>query len=474
MKKNPITDADFLLDTAAARELYHQYAARMPIVDYHNHLNPALIANNHRFESIAQLWLAGDHYKWRALRTLGVSEKYLSGEASDYEKFQIWCKNLPFLIGNPLYHWSHIELARYFDLHMPISEKTANEIYRIVSEKLQTEHYTTHGIFSRFNLRVCCTTDDPTDSLEYHAQTQQKRLPFLLLPSFRPDNALIYKNHQSFRQYMERLATAAASNIQNLDDVKSALAKRIDYFDAMGCRTADHGLLYLPTAPEETQLNSAEKIFQKMMSGKPVSQQEKDAYLYDLLLFLCEQYAQKGWVQQFHLGAKRNNNERAFQQLGADTGYDSIGAYAQVNALNDFLNTLDKKDALAKTIIYNLNPKESAAFAATCGNFHREGIKGFVQWGAPWWFLDQKHHIEEYFNILAHIGVMSVSIGMLTDSRSFMSLPRHEYYRRLLCRTLGRWIEEGLVANDMDTNGEIVCNICYYNVCRFFNFPVQP
>lgn len=473
MTRNPITDADFLLDTPAAKHLYHEYAANMPIVDYHNHLNPALIADNYRFGSIAELWLAGDHYKWRALRALGVAERYLSGDATDREKFQVWCKNLPLLIGNPLYHWSHIELARYFGINLLISEKTADEIYRLVNQKLESEAYTVHRIFTKFDLRVCCTTDDPCDSLEHHAKAAATgKQNFLLLPGFRPDNALIYKTHESFRAYVEKLADAAGTSIRNLDDMKAALVQRIDYFDSLGCRTADHGLNCLPP-PLETDIETPETVFRKMLDGAPVSQAEKDAYLYHLLLFLCEQYARKGWVQQFHLGAKRNNNERAFYQLGADKGYDSIGIYPQANALNDFLNELEKKYALTKTIIYNLNPAENAAFASVCGNFHREGVKGFVQWGAPWWFLDQKHHIEEYFNILANIGVLSVSIGMLTDSRSFMSLPRHEYYRRLLCRTLGRWIEQGLIADDEDINGEIVRDICYRNVVNFFKFPIQ-
>lgn len=471
MVNNPIAHPDFLLDTSAAKELYHQCAAHLPVVDYHNHLSPALIAQNHRFSSIAELWLEGDHYKWRALRALGVDEYFLTGNASDYEKFYTWCKNLPFLIGNPLYHWSHLELDRYFGIQTLISEKTADFIYQSVNQILQSTQVTTHAIFDRFKLKVCCTTDDPCDTLEHHVALQEGDQEFVLLPGFRPDNALIFKGHEVFKTYLERLSHAAGMPIHSLDDLKEALVKRIDFFDALGCKTADHGLHYVPSKPQNEAL--AETSFQKMLHGKAVSLEEMEAYVYHMLIFLAEQYAKKGWVQQFHLGAKRNNNERAFLTLGPDKGYDSIGGFNQVNALNDFFNELEKKEALTKTIIYNLNPTDSAAFAATCGNFHRKGVKGFIQWGAPWWFLDQRHHIEEYFNILSNISVLSVSIGMLTDSRSFMSLPRHEYYRRLLCRTLGRWIAEGLIANDKETNQQIVADICFNNVVNFFGFKIK-
>ncbi|PUZ20726.1 D-glucuronate isomerase [Chitinophaga costaii] len=464
MKK--FLDEDFLLRGATAQKLYHEYAALMPVIDYHNHLPPDQIATNKQFENISQAWLYGDHYKWRAMRIHGIPEAYCTGGKADWEKFEQWAATVPYTMRNPLYHWTHLELRRYFDIEELLSPATAASIYRICSEKLQTPDYSVQNLLRRMQVKTLCTTDDPADTLEYHAQLQG--LDIKVLPAFRPDKSLAVEDPVSYNVYLEQLGAAANIDIRQYSDLLAALKNRHDFFATMGGTVADHGLdkLYVETFTEKEIAN----IFSKVRAGHPLAAAEVMQFKSALMLQLAEWNAEKGWVQQFHLGALRNTNSRMLKLLGPDTGWDAIGDYPQGIALGRFLDLLENKRALAKTIIYNLNPADNIMFSTIAASFNDGSTPGKVQYGAAWWFLDQQHGITDQLNALSNTGLLSRFIGMLTDSRSFLSYPRHEYFRRILCDMLGTEIDNGELPRDMDWIGKMVQDISYNNAAAYFGF----
>ena len=458
---------DFLLLTSFARRLYHDYAKDLPIIDYHNHLSPEKIAEDYRFDNISQVWLHGDHYKWRAMRTLGIDEKYITGNASDLEKFMKWGETVPYTVRNPLYHWTHLELKRYFNIDVLLDQYNAQEIYNSCSEQLQSPANSTMGLLEKMKVEVVCTTDDPLDSLEYH-QKASKYDGLKLLPAFRPDKAYAVENTAVFLEYLGNLEVVVSASIHTYTDLLEALESRINYFHENGCRLADHGLDYLPFYISGTY--NASKIFSTLKNGKSLNLDEVAYFKSDVLKFLSKCYHKKAWVQQFHLGALRNNNQRMLQKLGPDTGFDSIGDFSQASSLGNFLNHLDSTDQLAKTIIYNLNPADNEVIAAMIGNFNDGSVKGKIQFGSAWWFLDQKDGMEKQLNSLSNIGLLSCFIGMLTDSRSFLSFPRHEYFRRVLCNLIGKDVANGELPEDEKWLGKIVSDICYHNAKAYFPF----
>ena len=462
----PLIDDDFLLQSEYARMLYHEHAKKMPIIDYHNHLSPAQLANDAVFENITQAWLNGDHYKYRALRTLGIDEKFITGNASDEEKFSKWAHTVPYTLRNPLYHWTHMELARYFDIHELLSPANANKIYEQTSLGLQAKELSCRGLISKMNVEWLCTTEDPTDTLQHHRKLAQSNFTTKVSTAFRPDKALMIQS-EGYNTYIDSLESVCESPIRSYDHLCSALEKRMLYFHENGCRLSDHGLPNLFASYFKQSEVAA--IFEKRRTGKHVSDEQALMFQSALLLFCARQYHKLGWVQQFHLGALRNNNSRMFGQLGPDTGWDSIGDYPQAQNLSKFLDLLDTKDQLTKTIIYNVNPSDNAVFASMVGNFNDGSIKGKVQWGSGWWFLDQKDGMEEQLNVLSNMGMLSCFVGMLTDSRSFLSFPRHEYFRRILCNLFGNDIQNGELPNDMEWIGKMIRDICYNNAKEYFD-----
>lgn len=458
---------DFLLQTSFASRLYHDYAKDLPIIDYHNHLSPEKIAEDHMFDNISQVWLLGDHYKWRAMRTLGIDEKYITGNTSDLEKFMKWGETVPYTVRNPLYHWTHLELKRYFNIDTLLDQKNAQEIYNTCSELLQSRAYTTKGLLEKMKVEVVCTTDDPLDTLEYHKKAS-KNDGLKLLPAFRPDKAYAVENTTVFLEYLGKLEEVISASIHTYTDLLEALESRINYFHDNGCRLADHGLDYLPFYKSEAF--NASKIFNTLKNGESLNLDEVAFFKSDVLKFLSKCYHKKGWVQQFHLGALRNNNLRMLQKLGPDTGFDSIGDFSQASSLGNFLNYLDSTDQLAKTIIYNLNPADNEVIAAMIGNFNDGSVRGKIQFGSAWWFLDQKDGMEKQLNSLSNIGLLSCFVGMLTDSRSFLSFPRHEYFRRILCNLIGKDVANGELPEDEKWLGKIVSDICYHNAKAYFPF----
>lgn len=461
-------DEDFLLNTKAAQHLYHEYAKEMPVIDYHCHLPPQQIASDHQFENLTQAWLYGDHYKWRAMRTNGVDESYCTGNRPDFEKFQKWAETVPYTLRNPLYHWTHLELQRYFDSTDIVSSRTAQSIYETCSAKLQSKEYSVKNLLRKMNVRTICTTDDPVDTLEFHAQLKQDGFEIPILPAFRPDNAMNVDNPEKFNSYIEKLEGATNVSISTFNDYLFALENRHDYFASMGCTVSDHGLeeIYV----EEFTGWEVEALFNKVRAGKELNDTERRKFKSAMLVHFAEWDWAKGWVQQFHLGALRNNNSRMTQKLGPDTGWDSIGDFSQGRALARFLNRLDKEDKLAKTILYNLNPADNELMATMAGNFNDGSIAGKVQFGSAWWFLDQKDGMVRQINALSNMGLLSRFVGMLTDSRSFLSFPRHEYFRRILCNLFGEEITNGELPNDLEWIGKVVRDICYYNARQYFNF----
>ncbi len=466
MKK--FLDEDFLLQTETAKVLYHEYAKHMPIIDYHNHLIPEQIATDKQFDNITQVWLYGDHYKWRAMRTFGIDEYYITGASSDWEKFEKWAETVPYTLRNPLYHWTHLELQRYFDIHDLLSPATAKKIWDECNAKLQTKEYSVLGLLKKMNVKTLCTTDDPLDNLEFHQQIKAKGIDLVVLPAFRPDKAMNADDVAGLNQYVDKLADIIQKPITNYQEYLAALKSRHDFFVENGASVSDHGLEQI-YAEDYTEEEVAE-IFLKIRSGAQITPQEnlkfKSAMLFTFALWDHE----RGWVQQYHLGAIRNNNDRLLSSLGPDTGFDSIGDFSQGRALAKFLNKLDAGNKLTKTILYNLNPADNELMATMIGNYQDGTVAGKVQWGSGWWFLDQKDGMTKQINALSNMGLLSQFVGMLTDSRSFLSFPRHEYFRRILCDLFGTDIENGEIPNDIKLVSQLVENICYHNAKAYFSF----
>lgn len=463
----PFLDEDFLLENRMAKVLYHDFAKQQPIIDYHNHLPPDEIAQNKVFSNITKVWLYGDHYKWRAMRTMGVNERFITGDATDKEKFLKWAETVPFTVRNPLFHWTHLELKRYFGIVELLTPKTAEEIYERCNQQLATEAYSTQGLLSKMNVEIVCSTDDPIDSLEYHQAHQSSNSDIKMYPAFRPDKAILI-NSNTYNAYIDQLGRVADLDIDTYPKLVEALQKRIDFFDTQGCKVSDHGLNKVYARPFTQQQISG--IFEKKRSGKALSEEEIRVFMSRLLYDLGQMYSEKNWVMQLHLGALRNNSQRMLKVLGPDTGFDSIGDYDQASELAAFLDRLDSVDKLPKTILYNLNPRDNEVMATMIGNFNDGSIRGKMQFGSAWWFLDQKDGMEKQINALSNMGLLSCFIGMLTDSRSFLSFPRHEYFRRLLCNMIGKDVHNGELPYDEKWLGEIVQNICYQNARDYFEF----
>ncbi|MEM1484337.1 glucuronate isomerase [Oscillospiraceae bacterium PP1C4] len=461
-------DENFLLDTETAKSLYHDYAERMPILDYHCHINPAEIAQNRKFDNITQAWLGGDHYKWRLMRTNGVDEKYITGNGTDREKFQKFAEALPKAIGNPVYHWTHLELKRYFDCDLPISGETAEEIWNLCNQKLQEDSLSVRGIIERSNVTTIATTDDPVDSLEWHQKLKDDpTCKISVHPAWRPDK-IMYIERDEFVPYLKTLEAVSGVTINSMASVYSALKKRLDHFDSMGCSASDHGVNAVVYAPaDEDTLN---KILEKRMEGKTLSNAETDAFKYALLIFLGKEYQKLNWVMQIHYGALRNTNGIGFKALGADTGFDAINNDNGMQGLAAFLDELNVQNSLPKTIIFSLNPNDNAAINTITGCFQAAGTPGKVQQGAAWWFNDTKTGMIDQMTSFANLSLLGNFIGMLTDSRSFLSYTRHEYFRRILCNLLGTWVENGEYPADMKALGKMVEDISYNNAMQFFGY----
>lgn len=461
---------DFLLQTDAAKELYHEHAKMQPIIDYHCHLNPEYIANDHTFDNLGQIWLEGDHYKWRAMRTNGVGEEYCTGRGtSDWEKFEKWAETVPYTMRNPLYHWTHLELKRAFGVDELLGPETAKEIFDRCTEQLRTPEFSARGLMRKFKVEVVCTTDDPVDSLAHHLALKEEQFEIKVLPTWRPDKAMAVEDPQSYRAYVEELSEVSGVDIRRFSDLIEALRGRHDFFASVGCKLSDHGIEEFYAEPYGQA--EIEQIFNKVYGGKVLTGEEvlkfKSAMLHEGALMDWE----KGWTQQFHYGAIRNNNSRLFDRIGADTGFDSIGDFSTAKAMSRFFDQLDKDNRLAKTIIYNLNPKDNELIATMIGNFQDGSVAGKMQFGSGWWFLDQKSGMEAQMNSLSNLGLLSRFVGMLTDSRSFLSYPRHEYFRRILCNLIGNDIEQGLLpASEMKFLGKMVEDISYHNAKQFFHF----
>jgi len=466
----PFIHDDFLLSTEPARELYHRFAASQPIIDFHNHLSPAQIADNHEFTDLADLWLSGDHYKWRAMRANGVAERFITGDASPEEKFSAWAETVPYTLRNPLYHWTHLELAREFGITELLNAGTASKIWRKANAQLPSLRV--HDLLKRHHVQVLCTTDDPADSLDDHHAIRKSGLATRVYPTFRPDKALQIQQPTAFNAWVDRLEQAAGMTIKNFDDLLLALKKRHEDFHAAGCRLSDHGLEACYASPcDHTE---ASRVFRVARSGHDCSAEEQAAYASFLMLEFGRWDAAKGWTKQLHLGALRNNNSRLLAALGPDTGFDSICDLPQARALSAYLNALDSTGELPRIILYNLNPSNNYLFAAMTGNFQDGSIAGKIQFGSGWWFLDQKEAMEWQLNALSNLGLLRRFVGMVTDSRSFLSFPRHEYFRRVLCNLLGQSVVQGDVPEDLPLLGDLVREICFGNARDYFGFEIAP
>ena len=460
-----ITD-DFLLQNVTGCTLYHEYAKSEPIFDYHCHLPPQDVACNRRFANLFEIWLEGDHYKWRAMRANGVPETLCTGDADPYEKFLAWCKTVPFTLRNPLYHWSHLELQRYFDIDLPINEDTAKEIWESSNEKLKSDDLSAHGILKRFKVKVVGTTDDPTDSLENHQAIQSMDLDTKVIPTFRPDKGLQVDNPKAFNEWIGRLAEVAGVAIDSFSSFLDALKKRHDFFHEMGGRLTDHGLERCFYA--ETSEATVSNVFNNARKGTAATKSEKEQFGFFLMREVGRWNAEKAWTMQLHLGALRNNNTRMLNLVGPDTGLDSIGDTPQVETMGKFFDSLDQTNQLPKTVVYNLNWSDNYSVATMLGNFQDGVIPGKMQLGTGWWHLDQKEAMAAQMNALSNLGLFPRFVGMLTDSRSFLSYPRHEYFRRILCNLVGTDVENGELPKDMELVGGMVRNICYQNAVDYF------
>ncbi|NCT75227.1 MAG: glucuronate isomerase [Chitinophagaceae bacterium] len=469
MKK--FLDENFLLRTKTAQQLYHEYAKQMPVIDYHNHLSPQQIAEDKQFGNLTQAWLYGDHYKWRAMRTNGIDESYCTGNQPDRDKFQRWAETVPYTLRNPLYHWTHLELQRYFGITEILNPESAGRIYDQCTEMLQSPSHSVRQLLRMMNVKLVCTTDDPVDSLEFHKQIQEDGFEIPVLPAFRPDMAMQVSQPTVFNNYVRKLEAATNIAISSFDDFLYALQNRHDFFASMGCMVSDHGLEEIYA--DDFTGSEIDAIFHKIHGGKELNEAEQRKFRSAMLIHFAEWDWEKGWVQQFHLGAMRNNNSRMMQELGPDTGWDSMGDFKQGRSLARFLDKLDANNKLARTIIYNLNPSDNALFATMIGNFNDGSVAGKIQWGSGWWFLDQKDGMIKQINTLSNMGLLSRFVGMLTDSRSFLSFPRHEYFRRILCDLFGEEIEQGELPNDLPWVGKVIQDICYNNNKNYFNWQLN-
>ena len=461
-------DKDFLLDTHTAQQLYHGAASQMPIIDYHCHLIPEQIAADIKFENLTQIWLAGDHYKWRAMRANGVDEKYCTGDATDEEKFMKWAETVPETLRNPLYHWTHLELQRYFGITDLLNPGSSREIYDRVNEMLAEDEFSVRNLIRKMNVEVICTTDDPVDTLEHHQKIKEDGFETSVFPAWRPDKAMAVDDPKSYNSYLEKLEEASDSSISTYMDLLTALCKRHDYFHEMGCRISDHGMETFYA--EEFDHQEIEKMFLKVRTGRALNEPEIRKFKSAMLIELAVLDHDKDWAQQFHVGAIRSNNTRRFHELGPDTGFDSIGDFDMARAMSRFFDKLEKSDLLAKTIVYNLNPVDNDLMVTMVNNFNDGITPGKMQFGSGWWFMDQKYGMIDQMNSLSSLGLLSKFVGMLTDSRSFMSYPRHEYFRRILCNLVGTDVENGELPDDKELLENLVKNISYFNAKNYFGF----
>ena len=461
-------DADFLLQTETAKKLYHDFAKQMPVLDYHCHLPVQQIADDINFKNLTQIWLYGDHYKWRAMRTNGVPESFITGDKSDYEKFEKWAETVPYTLRNPLYHWTHIELQRYFGVHELLTADSAKKIYDDCTSLLQAKEYSVRNLLRKMNVEVVCTTDDPTDSLEYHRKIKDDGFEIKVLPAFRPDKAMNTDDVGEFKLYVKKLERASGINVTSYQSYLDALKQRHDFFATMGCSVSDHGLEYIYAEDyTEDEINAT---FNKITNARELSLDERLKFKSAMLHLFATWDHEKGWVQQYHVGALRNNNARMLEASGPDTGWDSIGDFRQAASMSKFFDKLDGTNQLAKTILYNLNPSDNELMATMAGSFNDGTVPGKIQFGSAWWFLDQKDGMTEQMNALSNMGLLSRFIGMITDSRSFLSYPRHEYFRRILCNLFGDEIENGDLPNNIEWTGKIIKDICYYNAKQYFGW----
>ncbi|MEX0609515.1 MAG: glucuronate isomerase [Balneolaceae bacterium] len=463
-------DENFLLQSEVAEELYHKYAKSLPIIDYHNHMPPSEIAEDKNFENLTKIWLDGDHYKWRAMRANGINEKYITGDATDFEKFTKWAETVPYTLRNPLYHWTHLELKRYFGIVKILNPSTAKEIYDEATALLKTKEFSAQNLIKSRNVEVLCTTDDPSDDLSYHQKIKDQGYSVTVLPAWRPDKAMAAENTEVYNTYIDKLAKSAETSIFTFLDLVDALKKRQKLFNEMGCKLSDHGLeTFYAEEYTEAEVN---EIFKKVRSGQDLNNTELLKFKSALLFHLGEMNHTYGWTQQFHVGPLRNNNEKMFREIGPDTGFDSIGDLQIAKPMSKYFSSLVMNKSLTKTIVYNLNPRDNEVMATMVGNFNDGLTPGKMQYGSAWWFLDQKDGIEKQLNVLSNMGLLGRFVGMTTDSRSFLSYSRHEYFRRVLCNLIATDVESGELPNDIDYLGETVQNICYYNAKEYFKFTV--
>lgn len=471
MIKTAFINPNFMLHNEVARTLYHDYAKSQPIFDYHNHLSPKDIAEDRQFENITQLWIEGDHYKWRAMRANGIDEKYISGDASDYEKFMKWAATIPYTLRNPLYHWTHLELKNYFGVDDLLNEETADAIYHHCNALLKKPEFSVRNLLRKMNVKMVGTTDDPTDDLQYHKQLRNENFDIAVRPSFRPDKATEIEKGSLFADWIQKLEKKAGFEIKTFEKLIQALQLRHDYFHENGCRISDHG--HNTFYAEKYTAEEIDTILVKGINVGSLTEIEINKYKSAVLLEVAKMNHKRNWVQQFHIGAIRNNNSKMMTLLGPDQGFDSLGDLSAANAMSAFFGKLSTNDSLTKTIVYNLNPKDSEMFASMVANFNDGSTPGKMQYGAAWWFLDQKDGMEKQLNVLSNFGLLSRFVGMLTDSRSFLSFPRHEYFRRILCNTLGDEVEKGELPNDMKLIGNLVKAVCFENAKGYFNIPVK-
>ncbi|RYY59369.1 MAG: glucuronate isomerase [Chitinophagaceae bacterium] len=469
MKK--FLDENFLLSTKTAERLYHGFARDLPIIDYHCHLPPDQIAADTVFENITQAWLLGDHYKWRAMRTNGVDESFCTGNAGDWEKFRAWAETVPYTMRNPLYHWTHLELQRYFGITELLNAGSARRIYDACNEKLRSPEYSVRNLLRKMNVEIVCTTDDPADSLEHHQSIREDGFEIPILPAFRPDKAMAVQDPVSFNHYVSALEKITGP-LEGFDDYLAALKSRHEFFGSLGCVVSDHGIeeFYADDYTDE----EIRGYFAQLRSGRPLDRTQQDKFRSAMLVHFARWDWEKGWVQQYHFGVMRNNNTRMMKSLGPDTGWDSMGDFSHGKGMARFLDRLDRDNTLAKTILYNLNPANNELVATMTGNFNDGSTAGKIQWGSAWWFLDQKDGMTKQINTLSTMGLISRFVGMLTDSRSFLSFPRHEYFRRIVCDLFGEEIESGQLPNDIEWIGKLVQDICYYNAKNYFSWKPSP